>query len=335
MNGASQFLVDHGLSVVFGVVLIEQLGLPVPALPWLLAAGALAAGGKLNAIWGITLTVIACVAADTVWFYLGRKRGPQVLGWLCRISIEPDSCVRRTQNVFTRYGLKGLLAAKFIPGLGTVAPPLAGMARVPINRFLLVDAIGSFMYGGVLIGAGYFFSNQISQIGAAVAHIGCSALCLLLGIVLLYIAGKYWQRQRLLRELRMARITADELRHKLEAGENPLILDLRSRAELDLYPSIIRGAIHVELDKLTSTDYSFPASRDVVVYCSCPNEVTSVRIARLLQKRGLSRIRPLLGGIENWRKLSYPMDTWTATITATGPMEKPGMPAEREIQKPI
>src|SRR3974377_2018518 len=139
MSHTTQFLIDNGLPLVFVAVFVEQMGLPVPAFPWLLAAGALSAAGKFNLPLGLAVTVIACLIADAFWFYLGRLRGNRVLALLCRISLEPDSCVRRTQNVFTKYGLRGLLVAKFVPGMGTVPPPLAGMSKITAGQFLFVD----------------------------------------------------------------------------------------------------------------------------------------------------------------------------------------------------
>jgi len=317
MTQTSQFLINHGLPLVFGAVFVEQIGLPLPALPWLLAAGALSATGQFSLPLGIAVTVLACLVADTIWFYLGRHRGNQVLGLLCRISLEPDSCVRRTQNVFTRYGLRGLLVAKFLPGLNTVAPPLAGMSGMSAGRFLGVDAAGSLLYGGCLLGLGYLFSHQLEQIGAAITRIGGSALSLLAGLVALYLAYKYWQRRRLLHELRMARITVDELRQKLDAGESPVILDLRSSAELAQDPAVILGAIHLGLDEIEKRHGEFPHDRDIIVYCSCPNEVTSARVALSLQRKGFTHVRPLLGGIDAWRKSNYPTEIRTAAVTTT------------------
>ena len=167
------------------------------ALPWLLKLrGALSANGKVSPLSGVGLTVLACIIADTFWFYLGRYRGTRVLGWLCRISLEPDSCVRRTSKVFTHYGKSGLIMAKFVPGLSTLAPPLAGMSGISTIQFVTIDAFASLLYGAGLIGLGYFFSNQIEQISTAIAHIGVSSLCLLSGLAALYIAYKYWQRAK-------------------------------------------------------------------------------------------------------------------------------------------
>lgn len=308
MTATNQFFIHHGMALVFAAVFLEQMGLPFPAVPWLLAAGALSAAGKFSLLAGIGVTIIACLAGDGFWFYLGRYRGNQVLGLLCRLSLEPDSCIRRTQNVFTRYGLRGLLVAKFVPGLGTVAPPLAGMYGIGVGRFLFVDAVGSLLYGACFLGFGYFFRNQIEQIVAAMARIGGSAMSLLVGLAALWVAYKYVQRQRLLRKLRMARITVDELRRKLDAGEDMVILDLRSSAALEQDPSLIRGAIHLSLDDLEQRQHEIPRDREVIVYCSCPNEVTSARVALRLHRKGFTRIRPLLGGIDAWREQNYPME---------------------------
>ena len=236
---------------------------------------------------------------------------------LLRISLEPDSCVRRTQNVFTRYGLRGVVVAKFVPGMSTVAPPLAGMAGVPVGQFLLFDGFGALLYGSSLLCLGYLFSNQIEQIGAAIAHIGGGALSLMAGLTAFYVAYKYWQRRSLLRELRMARITVAELRQKLEAGENPVILDLRSKAELERDPSVIQGAIHLVLDEIEARRNEFPHDRDIIVYCSCPNEATAAKVALLLQRHGFTHVRPLLGGIDAWREGNHPMEVRTQIITNT------------------
>jgi membrane protein DedA with SNARE-associated domain/rhodanese-related sulfurtransferase len=307
MSGTSQFLINHGLPLVFAAVFVEQLGLPLPALPWLLAAGALSAIGKFNLLFGLGVTIVACLVADAIWFYLGRYRGHQVLGLLCRISLEPDSCVRRTQNVFTKYGLRGVLVSKFVPGMNTITPPLAGMSKIGIGQFLFVDGAGSLLYAACLFGIGYFFNHQIDQIVAAFARIGGSALSLLVGLGLLFIAYKYWQRQRLLHELRMARITVAELREMLDAGDTPVIFDLRSSAAVEEDPAMIQGAIHLTLEEVEARLDQFPKDREIIVYCSCPNEVSSARLAMRLQRKGFTRVRPLLGGIDAWRERNYPL----------------------------
>src|SRR5258708_1976517 len=146
MKEVLQFVAQHGAAVVFAAVFIEQLGIPLPATPWLLAAGALAPTGKVNLFAAVVTARLASILADAIWFYLGRYQGARVLSLLCRISLEPDSCVRRTQNVFPRYGMPGIIVAKFIPGLSTLAPPLAGNSGIKASQFLLFDGLASFLY---------------------------------------------------------------------------------------------------------------------------------------------------------------------------------------------
>ena len=319
MNETLEFLVRHGSVVVFAAVFVEQMGVPLPAAPWLLAAGALIGAGKMNWPLALAAALFGSLFADLIWFYLGRSYGTRVLNLLCRISLEPDSCVRRTQDVFSKYGMKGVIAAKFIPGLSTLAPPLAGSSGVSAPRFFLFDGAGSLLYGGGFIIVGVLFSHQLEAVLEALGSLGGNALAVVAGLAALYIGYKYFQRYRLLRELRMARISVDELHQKQEAGENPFILDLRSSAELERNPSIIRGAIHLVLDEIERRHPEFPRDREIIVYCSCPNEATAARVALMLQRHGFTRVRPLLGGIDAWREQNYPMDP-----RAVSPVAVPG-----------
>jgi len=305
MSSLIEFLSIHGLPVLFAAILLEQLGLPLPAVPWFLAVGSLSANAKFSALASIVVAVVACLVADLTWFYLGRYQGNRLLGWLCRISLEPDSCVRRTENAFTRYGLRTLLISKFVPGLNTVAAPLAGASKVTASRFLLFDATGSAIYASCYILLGYAFRDQIQQIAAALASIGTSALLLVLGLAVAYLGFKLVRRQMLLRELRMTRITVAELRQKLDAGENPMIFDLRANpGGEDL---IIPGAIRISMDEIGKTYVDIPRDRDIIVYCACPNEVSAARVALKLRQKGFTRVRPLQGGIDAWREHAVQM----------------------------
>src|SRR6185503_12993471 len=172
MNETLEFLMRHGPVLVFAAVFVEQIGVPLPAAPWLLAAGALAATGEINWLVAIGVATVGSLLADAIWFYLGRYRGQRVLSFLCRMSLEPDSCVRRTQGVFTRYGMRGIIVAKFIPGLSTLAPPLAGSAGISASRFFFFDGLGSLLYAGGFILLGILFSNQLEQIIDALASLG-------------------------------------------------------------------------------------------------------------------------------------------------------------------
>jgi membrane protein DedA with SNARE-associated domain len=268
MNETFEFVVRHGALLVFAAVFVEQLGVPLPATPWLLAAGALATTGKTN--WFTALFAATCgsALADAIWFYLGRYRGQRVLSFLCRISLEPDSCVRRTQDVFTRYGMRGVIVAKFIPGLSTLAPPLAGSTGISASRFFFFDGLGSLIYAGCFILLGILFSNQLEQLLAALGRLGSGTLGVIVGLVALYLGYKYFQRRRLLNDLRMARITVDELHQKLVTGEDPVILDLRSPAEVERNPLLIRGARHTTMDELQARHRDLPHDRDIILYCS-------------------------------------------------------------------
>ncbi|HZA55315.1 MAG TPA: DedA family protein [Candidatus Udaeobacter sp.] len=146
LEQAADFLIRHGYALLFGWVLLEQMGLPIPAVPLLIAAGALAGAGKMNLTFAVALAFIAVILADLFWYSLGRYRGGRILKLLCRISLEPDSCIRRTENLFVRHGAHSLLVAKFVPGLNTAAPSLAGIFRMPMRRFLIFDSLGGLLW---------------------------------------------------------------------------------------------------------------------------------------------------------------------------------------------
>jgi membrane protein DedA with SNARE-associated domain/rhodanese-related sulfurtransferase len=315
MSETLDFLTRHGPLVLFAAVFVEQMGVPLPASPWLLAAGALIGAGKMPGPAALAAAVLGSLLADLIWFYLGRRYGHRVLKLVCRISLEQDSCVRRTQDVFARYGMRGVIAAKFIPGLSTLAPPMAGSSGIRAPRFFFFDGLGSFLYAGTFVLAGVLFSRQLEKVLGALASLGNGALALVLGLAALYIGYKYFQRRRLLAELRMARISVDELFRKLEAGEQPLILDLRAASELQQDPSLIRGALHMPLDEVQRRHEEIPRDRDIVLYCSCPNEESSARAALLLRRKGIVRVRPLLGGFDAWRERNYPTGRRAAEAT--------------------
>jgi len=308
MSETLDFLTRHGPLVLFLAVFVEQLGIPLPAAPWLLAAGALAGVGKMDVMSALAAATVGALLADLCWFYLGQRYGNRVLKLICRISLEQDSCVRRTEDVFKRYGMSGVIAAKFIPGLSTITAPLAGRSGVSVVRFFLYDGLGSLLYAACFVLGGVLFSRQLEQILSALASLGHGALALVFALVALYLSYKYYQRRRLLIELRMARITVEELRQKLEAGENLFILDLRAHVELDRVPLLIRGALHITADELQLRHREIPRDREVILYCSCPNEVSSARAALLLRRNGIVRVHPLLGGFDAWRERNYPME---------------------------
>jgi membrane protein DedA with SNARE-associated domain len=308
MNETLVFLSRHGAAFLLAAVFVEQIGAPLPSVPWLLAAGALIGTGRMNGLVALSAATFGALLADFIWFFLGRYYGTRVLGLLCRISLEPDSCVRRTQNLFTRYGMRGVVASKFVPGLGNLAPPLAGNSGVSAPRFLFFDGLGSLLYAGGFILVGVLFSHQLDRVIGSLTSLGSKALGLVAGLAAVYIACKYFQRHRLLNELRMTRITVDELHQMQEAGEKPIILDLRSLEELQQNASIIRGARHTTMEELALRAQELPRDRDIILYCSCPNEISSARMALQLRRKGFNRVRPLLGGFDAWRDRNYPTE---------------------------
>ena len=268
MNETFQFVLRHGYSVLFVWVFAEQIGLPIPAIPILLAAGALAGAGQMRLGLALLLGVVASVISDCIWYQIGRRRGAKVLNFLCRVSLEPDSCVRRTEGIFARYGAKSLLVAKFVPGLNTAAPPLAGVFNMRFSRFLLFDAAGATVWTGGFIALGYIFSDQIERVAGRAAQLGSWLLVLILGGFAAYIVYKYWQRQRFIRSLRIARITPDELKQRIDSGEVPMIVDLRHSLDFEAEPEVIPGAVHLDQEDLEQAHDAIPRDRDIVLYCT-------------------------------------------------------------------
>jgi membrane protein DedA with SNARE-associated domain/rhodanese-related sulfurtransferase len=316
MNQIIESLIHHGVLILFLTVFVDQMGLPIPAIPFLLAAGSLAGAGKLNLALIIAVSFCASILADVILYYLGRTKGNSVLGLLCRIALEPDICIRRTQDVFTSYGMKGVFAGKFVPGLNTLMPPLAGIFGVSFNRFLLIDGLAALLYAGGYTLIGLIFSRQLEQILNALASLGSGAVLVVAGLLGAYIAYKYWQRWRFRRQLREARMTVDELHQRQSQADALYIVDLRSSVALAEDPVLIAGAVHFAPQDLESRHHEIPRDRDVVLYCSCPNEATSVKTALRLKKRGITRVRPLVGGLDAWRERNYPVQTHPAAKKA-------------------
>jgi membrane protein DedA with SNARE-associated domain len=264
----ADFALRHGEALIFVYVLADQLGVPVPAVPALLAMGALAAVGKINGGLALALSVVASLLADLVWYALGRARGPHVLRLLCTISLEPDSCVRRTENVFLRYGVRALIFAKFVPGLSTVAPPLAGIVGVGVPRFVAYSGLAGLLWAGGWGGVGYLAGDALERVVAQSGRVGTLAAIAAGAGVLGYLLVKWIQRRRFLRGLEIARVAADELARDLESGTPVLVVDLRSELDVAAEPYVIPGALRIADEALERRHAEIPRDRDVIVYCS-------------------------------------------------------------------
>lgn len=267
MHRALEFLIRHGYVVLPCWVFVEQMGVPVPTIPLLLAAGTLAATGRINLVAAFLLCFFPAVCADSIWYWMGRVKGVKILQYLCKISLEPDSCVRRTEGLFSRQGARSLLVAKFIPGLGTVAPPLAGIVQMRPPRFLLFDSGGAALWAAAFLSAGYVFSTEIERFADYAFGLGRGLGVLVIGSIAAYIAYKLIARQRFLRELRIARISVDELKKKIDGGENVVIVDLRHSVDFEANPETIPGALHLDAKELEAYD-GLPRDRDVILYCT-------------------------------------------------------------------
>jgi membrane protein DedA with SNARE-associated domain/rhodanese-related sulfurtransferase len=305
---ALQFLADHGAAVLFWVIFVEQIGLPIPAIPLLIASGALVAAGKMSVAAALLIPVAASLPPDLAWYYLGRTKGGKVLGFLCRLSLEPDSCVRDTENMFHRQGPRALLLAKFIPGFSTVAPPLAGIVGMTAATFILYDVGGTLIWAGASAGVGALFSNQLEQLAGLLDQAGGLVLAMLIVAVAGFMGYKYYHRQQFLRHLRMAKISVEELKRRMDDGEVLSVVDVRHPFALELDPETIPGAINFTMEEIEHRHHEIPRDRDIVLYCTCPNEVSSARTAFLLKKKGIHRVRPLEGGLDAWRERRFPVE---------------------------
>lgn len=301
MDDTIHFLTQHGTFVLFAAVLAEQIGLPVPAVPFLIAAGALVGTGQMALGVAVGSAVLAALLGDQLWFELGRWRGRKVLTWLCRISFEPTSCVRRTEEFFARHGARSLVIAKFVPGLSTIAPPLAGIMGLRLRQYLLYNGAGTILWVGAGIGVGYAFSNQLEQAISVVSDVGPTMALLVFGIVSGYVIYKALYRNRV-RHL-VQRLTAQQVAEKIAAGEAPLFIDLRPHAARQDVPGI-PGSLPLSFDELIARHDVLPRDRDVILYCACPKDEASVQASWMLREKGLTRVWPLAGGIEAWHAIA-------------------------------
>ncbi len=301
-------LLMYGYLLLFVWVLGAQFGIPLPATPVLLAAGGLTAGGQISFPLALLAGLAACLTADSAWFLIGRKYGHHVLRILCKLSLEPTVCVRRTQDSFGRRRAVTLMTAKFIPGLALLAPPVAGQNGMKYGRFLVFDSIGATLWLGTLLTVGRFFGDLLRRDPSLLDWAGrFSGALLVLGIAG-FLVGRVLRRRMVLKNLVASRLEPEELKKQLDAGEQVYIVDLRHPLELLPDPFTLPGALHFSPDSLARRHLEIPRDRDVVLFCTCPSEATAAKTAMTLHKLGIERVRPLRGGYDEWKRLGYPMD---------------------------
>ena len=290
---------------MFVNVLVSQIGLPVPVVPTLIVAGAVAADGQLPLAALFVGSVLACLIADCGWYFIGEIYGIRVLKLLCRISLEPDSCVSQTQTRFEHWGVNSLVVAKFIPGLAIIAPPLAGAMRIGWLRFTALSTASAVLWVGTALVAGMLFKAQIAALLIHLGDIGSVAAVIIGAALAIYIAYKWWERVRFFKSLRMARIGVAELYDLVQAGAEPIIVDVRSPTARALDPHWIPGALHVPLEEVAKHIKDLPRDRDIILYCACPSEASAARVARILMNHGFKKVRPLHGGLDAWVAAGY------------------------------
>ncbi|MGB7188686.1 MAG: VTT domain-containing protein [Acidobacteriaceae bacterium] len=316
MPVAIDFFLKYGYSILFLWVLIEQLGAPIPSIPLLLAAGTLTATHQMN-LWLVLLAILAgSLISDSAWYLMGRKYGGAVVKLLCRLSMESSTCVRRTERFFEKRGVSALVIAKFIPGLGTVAPPIAGQTGMKFSLFLMYDAAGVLLWAITFTLGGRFFGEVLRLHPGALAWVGRFGFLLFLLLMLGFFISRFLRQRAFVRELRMARLDPSELKGMLDRNQPVYIVDLRHPLDYLPDPRTLPGAVLMSPDNLVAHCAEIPRDRDVVLFCTCPSEATAAKMALTIRKLGVYRVRPLSGGFDEWKRLGYPLVEIAPTVAA-------------------
>lgn len=304
---ALDFFVRYGYLVVLLWVLTEQLGIPIPSTPLLLTAGTLTATHKLHLEGVLAAALVGSLVADSVWYLFGKRYGAAVVRLVCRLSMESTACVRKTEGYFTRRGAAALLLAKFIPGLGTVAAPIAGQIGMGYGKFALYDTAGILLWSLTVTLGGRFFGDILRHNPHALAIAGHFAVAIFALLFIGFLVWRMLQRRAFLRSLRMARLEPRELRQMIDSGQPVFIVDLRHPLDYLPDPRTLPGALSLTPDKLVEQSHRIPRDQEIVLFCTCPSEATAAKMALTLRKMGIHRVRPLRGGFDEWKRLGYPL----------------------------
>lgn len=314
---ALDFFVQYAYGILFLWVLIEQLGVPVPSVPLLIATGTLTATHRVHLVPAMLAILVACAAADSLWFFAGVRYGGRVVRLVCRLSLEAAACVRKTEGYFGKHGAITLLFAKFVPGLSAVAGPIAGQSGMPYAKFLVFDLAGSLVWSAAYVFGGRFFGDIARRYAPFFHFLARFGLALFVIAIIAFMVRRVWLQRAFLQQLREAGITASELQAMLDsATENgskpPFIVDLRHPLDYLPDPRVLPTAVRISPTDLEKHRDLLPRDMDVILYCTCPNDETSATLARRLQKLGVHRVRPLRGGFEGWRDAGLPLAAYDA-----------------------
>ena len=300
MPNLVELLQLYGVLIVFAIVLVEQGGLPIPAFPILVVSGALAVGGAISWQACLGAAIGACLIADVFWFKAGRFYGTGVLRLLCKISLSPDSCVSQTEDKFARFGPKSLIVSKFIPGFNIIASPMSGALGVGTARFIGFSMTGSLLWSGTGLALGAYFHKSVDQLLVTMSTMGSMALIIIVALLGLFVLYKYIERRRFLGAMGVERISMAEFASLLEQGLQPIVIDARSLTAQEL-EAAIPGALLFIPAQAQAFMAGIDKDQHIVVYCSCPNDVTAAQVAKQFLANGFHRARPLHGGLDAWK----------------------------------
>ncbi|OGB09549.1 MAG: hypothetical protein A3E79_10645 [Burkholderiales bacterium RIFCSPHIGHO2_12_FULL_61_11] len=308
MENIFSFFAQHALLAVFLGVFVKQMGAPVPALPFLLLVGVMGAKDGVFAVQALIVATFASMMADSIWFFAGQRFGRRVLGLVCRLSLSPDSCVRQNELSFARWGHATLVVAKFIPGLSTLAPPLAGALGMQAKSFAIFNLAGAVLWAGSGIALGALFHEQIGRLLKSLSDLGGIAGVLLAALLAVYIALRAWRRWRDIQlSLKLPRILPGELAELVKQQQALVIIDVRAQTMQTTRDGGIPGARRIDLTTLATLsfdDWPQGAKTQIVTYCDCPKDASAVKAALILNRKGLS-VRILQGGVEAWSEAGF------------------------------
>ncbi|HTV83099.1 MAG TPA: DedA family protein/thiosulfate sulfurtransferase GlpE [Acidobacteriaceae bacterium] len=304
---ALDVFIRYGFAVVLLWVLGEQLGIPIPSTPLLLTAGTLSATHKLSLPMILAAALAGSLLADSVWYAFGKRYGGAVVRLVCRLSLESTACVRKTEGYFSKRGAPALLLAKFVPGLGTVAAPIAGQSGMSYGKFLVFDGTGALLWALTSLLGGRFFGDVLKRNPHALSLAGHFAVVIFLLLLLGFLGWRMLERRAFLRSVRMARLEPTELKRMMDDGQPVFIVDLRHPLDYLPDPRTLPGALSLTPDKLVEDSGRIPRDQEIVLFCTCPSEATSAKMALTLRRMGIRRVRPLRGGYDEWKRLGYPL----------------------------
>ena len=313
---ALSFFLKYGYLILFLWVLVEQLGVPVPSVPLLLTAGTLTATHRMSLALVLVAIILGSLISDSLWYWMGKKYGGAVVKLLCRLSMESNTCVRRTEGYFTKHGASALIVAKFLPGFGSVAAPIAGQTGMAYRLFAAYDTAGIMLWALTFTLGGRFFGDELKHHPDGLAWVARFGFLLFILLLLAFFIWRFFRQQAFLREIRMARMDPAELKGMLDRGQPVYIVDLRHPLDYLPDPRTLPGAVLLSPDKLVAHCSEIPRDRDVVLFCTCPSEATAAKMALTSRKMGVYRVRPLLGGFDEWKKLGYPLVEIAPTVAA-------------------